>query len=106
VHIAGELGRDVVRGDERGGGAADLLDVLHHEVVEVRVRDEDHVGGWRVVGDAPRVDVQREAVAVPAVRRLLEPGEPIQHLPHLLVPDTTLPTPAGFHGGALLASPP
>src|SRR6266540_172391 len=99
-HIARQLQGDVLRGYDLRAPPADLLEVLRVVVVEVCVRDEDDVGRW-VARHAPRVDVDVQPVALPQVRGLPIPREPLQHraTPFVRVPPCSL---AHRHGTARL----
>jgi hypothetical protein len=77
-HVAGHLVRHVLRREDLGLVLPDLLEVVHVEMVEVGVRDEDGVGGLGV-GDAPGVDVDGDVVSLPPVGRLAIPRESFKH---------------------------
>src|SRR6266852_3574906 len=79
LDIAREAVRDITRSDELRRFLANLLDVRGLEVIGVRMRDEDHVGGLLLGSQAPGVDVYGDPVALPLVGGLLVPRELLEH---------------------------
>ncbi len=75
--IAAELPGHVGRRHDPGLRPPDLLEV-RIVVVEVSVRDEDHIRDI-LFGNAPGIDVDGDSVTAIAVGRLFEPGEALKH---------------------------
>src|SRR6266480_1789186 len=79
LDVARELLRDVAGRDELRRPFADLLDVCGFEVIGMRMRDEDHVGGVLLGSQPPGVDIHRDPLALPLIGGLLVPRELLEH---------------------------
>src|SRR5438309_2393251 len=77
--LPGQLLGNVGWRDERGLARLYLSDVALLIVITVGVGDEDEVGGWQISDQSPWIDVHDELLAFPAKRRLLVPGERLEH---------------------------
>ena len=60
-------------------GAREPRDLVGLQVIVVRVRDQDQVGGRGVLVRAPRIDVDRALVVDPPERGLAEPRDAVEH---------------------------
>src|SRR5919108_3999952 len=78
--LPGKLPGDVPGGDHHGPVLRQLLQVLRRVVVEVRMRDEDHVARLVPLGHVLGIDVDGEPVPRPLVAGLPEPRESLEHL--------------------------
>ncbi len=66
-HVSRQLRCDIMRRNNPRRWFPEPVNILHREVIEVRVGNEDQVS-WIIDRDIPRIDIHTDAFALPKVR--------------------------------------